>query len=655
MNFFTLKSAILGLILGVFWLIWGSIALGKVFLAKEAKNYQLAVGLFLMMTLIILVSAIFFYTVGLSELIVFITFILISVGMWLAGVSENGRLDFELDRLKVWKIIYLILVGVGFWFLAKSATDEAIRSPWEVVPSIFFAIYFLASLVLVRILIKDKENKGGLILVAIHFLLSLGVGLIVYKIGFGFDAFVHRAAENKLAEIGYILPKPFYYLGQYSLVVFLSKILWVKIEWIDKLLVPVMTALLMPGIIYESLKGLGKNMGRMMVASLMGLIALSPLFFYSVPQSLANLLLLILIFLTAKNLIQKEKNPVWYWLAVVAIFLIHPLAGIPALLVVAVERLRRIKWKWLYLSLASLLIPIFFMLASKLTDFPIRLAINGMDNLKELFGGVFSYVPFYSIYHLVYLYEYNWLILLILAVGTGGYYLIKKGEKNLLTNQLVLIGVLALNLVALSLFEFGSVIDYEQSEFIRRLGQIVVLAVLPIFLTGIYFILSKIDKLKGSGWLSPALIAGILSMSLYLAYPQVNAFEKNRGFSVSESDVSAVRLIEEDGRDISYVVLSNQSTSAASLQEFGFKSYVNNNLFYYPIPTSSPLYQIYLKLVYSGVKMEYINQAKELGGVERVYFVINDYWLDAKKRVEQAREIAENEIEVDGRIWVFEF
>ena len=143
-------------------------------------------------------------------------------------------------------------------------------------------------------------------------------------------------------------------------------------------------------------------------------------------------------------------------------------------------------------------------------------------------------------------------------------------------------------------------------------------------------------------------------ISLYISYPHVDAFEKNRGYSVSEYDLKAVKYIQEDSNNQEYVVLANQSTSAASLQEFGFKKYYNN-LFYYPIPTSSPLYEIYLKMVYDQPKEEYIQQARDLTGVDTIYFVINDYWLDSKKRIEQAKVIANNVESIDDRIWVFKF
>ena len=48
-----------------------------------------------------------------------------------------------------------------------------------------------------------------------------------------------------------------------------------------------------------------------------------------------------------------------------------------------------------------------------------------------------------------------------------------------------------------------------------------------------------------------------------------------------------------------YIVLANQSVSAAALLRFGFHTYYGAQ-FYYAIPTGAPLYQSYLDMVYRG-------------------------------------------------------
>ena len=100
----------------------------------------------------------------------------------------------------------------------------------------------------------------------------------------------------------------FYYIGQYSLVVFLSKVFVLPLTLIDKILVPALTALILPSLSYYSLKNVVKNKKIFLVAVLSLLIVVVSAFFYTVPQSLANLLLIILILLTFKNLVNQEKH-----------------------------------------------------------------------------------------------------------------------------------------------------------------------------------------------------------------------------------------------------------------------------------------------------------------------------------------------------------
>ena len=638
-NIFLLKSAILGLILAVLWL-FGAVTgvLGAKFAANKSNLYQKVIGLILGLGLIILISSLFFYLFNFNLLAITLSYLIISGIIFYLILKFDIKPKFQKNifRFDHNIIIYLILFILALFILFYNQTDQAIRSPWEMVPVLFFIIYFLATIFLLK--------TRNLILLSLHFFLTFIIAVIIYKIGYGFDPFVHRAAEYKLAELGYVLPKPFYYIGQYTLVVFLSKIFFTPINLIDKILVPALAAITLPVIGYYSLNKFVNNKNLLLIAYCLLLIAVTPLFFYTVPQSLGNLFLLILIFLLFNNI-----NKYLTWFLVIIIFLIHPLAGIPALILAGVKNFKK-----LFYILASVLIPLFFIFSSLISDFKIKFSLNNFSNLTGLFENIFSYLPFYSVYHLIYLIEYNWIILFILIIIAGIYYLIKTGNKKLLVVSCKLLVVLLINLILLSFFEFKAVIDYEQTEFVKRLGQIILLVLAPVFLLGVYYILDKINNLKAGRYIVIVLAAGILTIGLYLNYPHVDAFEKNRGFSVSAADIEAVRAINLDGAEKNFVVLANQSTAAASLQEFGFKKYYGN-YFYYPIPTSSELYEIYLKMVYNGPSLAYINQARELTGVTRIYFVINDYWLDAKKRVEQTRVIANEEFNIVDKVWVFRF
>jgi hypothetical protein len=298
-----------------------------------------------------------------------------------------------------------------------------------------------------------------------------------------------------------------------------------------------------------------------------------------------------------------------------------------------------------------------------------------------LSDNIFNYLPFHSIYHLLYLYSLNGLLLFLGFLAVGIFYF-KKQEKQITIGYLLLILIFLINLILVSLLDFQALIGYEQLEFAKRLLQIIALAVMPIFLMGVYSVLKSILKIRLGRWIAIFFGSLILTGALYLAYPHNDAFEKGRSYAVSRYDSAAVLAIEKDAKGNEYVVLANQSVSAASLKELGFKKYyiipsvplptlpfghsldgLNSEgmtrkiqqLFYYPIPTSSPLYEIYLDMIYNGPTMKKIEKARALTGVEKIYFVVNNYWLDAKKRIAEAEKIADEDINIEGKVRIFGF
>ena len=212
--------------------------------------------------------------------------------------------------------------------------------------------------------------------------------------------------------------------------------------------------------------------------------------------------------------------------------------------------------------------------------------------------------------------------------------------------------ILIINSYLLSILKFNAVIYYEQNIFPERLIHFAYFFILPFVVYTIYHIFKISIKNKK---LLIIITAFVLTSSVYLAYPTFDVIEKNKGYSVSQADTDAVHKIQEVSDTDNFVVLANQSTSAAALQEFGFKKYFKDN-FYYPIPTSSELYKIYLDISYKGIKDEYIQQVKNLTGADTIYLVFNDYWTNFKKLVPEAQANAINSFEIgNNQIWIFEY
>ncbi len=669
-NFYALKSSFLGLFLFIFWIIGLMPALWGRFLNLAEENWpQKALGLIFSLALIIDLSAVWLYAGRLKAteiVIVFLFLNLILFLIWPAKQRLVWKVDFfKQDGGKKQPVLILLLWLVLWALLFAAQTSQSILTPWAVVPKFFFVVY--AALVATSLLYlwpdskADSKLSNKIIILSLVYFAALSVSWAVYKIGFGFDAFVHQAAEIKLSQLGYILPRPLYYGGQYALIVFLAKIFMLPIRQLDKLLVPAMAAISLPSLLYLELKRQIKAKKIQWPAILIILSLTVSLFYYSVPQGLANCLLLALIlFETSQKDVAKIKKKKIYWeLAVLtAILLVHPLSAVAAIVILGAAYAGGSKRKFSILRicfyvLLSALSMLFFIAGGLSGKIDIKLAWQGLDFSGQIFKNLLSYVPFYSTYHLIYLIGYNWLVLYA-AWWVSGYLAQRKKQPLLSKYQLTVLVILLFNWAGLALIKVGGVINYEQAEFFKRWAQIIILAAIPLALNGLASWLEALKKIKNGKLAGVIFLSMGLTAALYLSYPHNDAFVKARGYSVSAADLKAVKWIEKDANSAPYVVLANQSVSAAGLYEFGFKHYYRG-LFYYPLPTSSPLYKIYLKMVYQGVNLNYVKQAENISGVKLVYLVINNYWLDSKKIVQQAKRAADSFKNIGNRVWIFKF
>jgi hypothetical protein len=162
------------------------------------------------------------------------------------------------------------------------------------------------------------------------------------------------------------------------------------------------------------------------------------------------------------------------------------------------------------------------------------------------------------------------------------------------------------------------------------------------------------------------LLAGIVLGAWYGAYPRDDAYLKGHGYNVSSADIEAVNDIEADAHGDAYIVLANQSVSAAAISTIGFRYY--GPQFFYPIPTGGDLYQDFLNMddAPSEPQAESAIQTVEdeclaAGGcqsglIDHLYFVVDNYWWNAGSIDAQAKAIANKEIDVqNGAVEIFRF
>jgi hypothetical protein len=692
LNLLNFQNTYLGLFFGFYYLLFFGYLTGLVILPEEKGVWQTFFGTIVLIAIIIISGSLTYYFYQLNIAVIITIILLIPLGL-LTTLKFKVKLKSEKEKIEIKKpkanlkifiltLSFLFLEFISFILLFKSTTGQAIRSPWWVVPKEFFLFYFLATVILLIITLYGRRPGKTLLLVIIHYFLSSSVVLIVYRLGYGFDPFIHQATERVIFNRGFILPKPFYYIGQYSLVVILAKIFSLKVEVIDKILVPVLFSITIPTTIYYVFKKITtKNILNTALPLTLLLIPFSS-FIVTTPQSLANIFTSMII-ITSLVYVALKKPTNWLLILIIltlATLLIHPLAGIPSLiflgLLVCLPYIKKqADWKnfiqvmvFLIIFLASgLIIPVIFTLNSFLTKSSsiISWRIFSIPDLVQTFNFAIPYSKnhFNLIFDLVYWYGKNvFLFIIFIALISIILLLFKKRFKTFYIYPLVFI-ILIINYLLLQLtIDFSFLIEYERTNYPARVLEISFYFLLPLIFYAFFQLFKR--ALAGTLLIKLAVIL-ILSLfitsSMYITYPRDDDYHLDRGYNITQADINAVRYINETAPK-NYIVLANQMTSVAAIKEFGFAKYYpaqddsEKLYFYYPIPTGDPLYQYYLDMVYQKPTKALALEAGSLVGVDTVYLILDSYWWKFDQLVEEAKQQADVWQAIDhGKAYVFRY
>ncbi len=690
-----IQSPLTGAPLGAAYLFWMAYELGRPYraLSPERALSRFSVSLLIAISLFTAAGYALFYFGALTPASSAILFLLLPAAVWYARKNTSPHAPAPAKKIPAPHPVSLILfaahaavLALIFALLFQFKTDAALRSPWEAIPaSVFLSLFSLASLLLLLALFLPARKKSAplaLVSAMLHTATAASVALVVYTIGYGFDPFVHQAAENALVAHGTLNPKPFLYIGQYALVSLLHFLTFLPVSAIDALLVPLAGSLLLP---LAAWRFLSPFISPPLLSAAAFLLVPWNLFIVTVPQNLANIFLAFLSVLgfsllaRPSNSVRANANIKILWALAGVVAFIHPLSGIPALLYAltttlfvkplhfpaALPRMARKALTGFSLLAAISAVPVLFLIAARL--FP-DLSISFTLPSSEFFRifGTLGWVPGHSLLHLLHLYATNAQILFLAAAAVGiAIFFRSRPSLSLMRHPHILVPLLVLgNLFLLSFFSFSSLFPSEQWEFSRRLWQTALLFLLPFFLAGIAP-LFRVPSGRYAAISFFILSALFLTANAYLWYPRVDRLaEKARGFSTSRADLQAVEWIDKDARGEPYIVLANQAVSAAALRTFGFKKYYTPPscpsscppAFFYSIPTGGALYQYYLSFVYESPVRETVQKAAEYAGVSRAYVVLNRYWLDSEKIKQAARLAADKTHEIqNGEVVIFQY
>jgi hypothetical protein len=562
--------------------------------------------------------------------------------------------------LKLSPLLFLTATTLCFSVLLISRTDSSLISPWEVIPLYFFLFYFLSAFFLIFYSFSKKPN---IILYSIFYFLSFSVALIIYKIGYGFDSFIHQSTEELINEKGIVDPKPFYYLGQYSLIVLIHKITTIPISLLDKIIVPLLSAIILPGAIYTFLKNCYKCKKTNFLFLVFALLIPFSFFIVTTPQNLSYLFLILTVFygLTCKN----DQQLLVVYLFALASLAIHPLSGIPAVLFVILIHIyhsRAKAKKLLYLGifiLSSIIFPLLFSYLNKTPTQNPEAEIITKENIINLPEIIIPQKENFII-NFIYLYGFN-LKIIIFILGVIGIYIAIKNKKECKIYFLSLLMSVSLlfSFFFLKYISFDYLIDYERNDYQNRILFVSVIFLLPFIFNSLYaFIYKTLEQKKPIKYPLIFFLLLMLSTSLYLSYPRFDKYHNSRGYSTGINDLKAVEYIEKNSKN-DYIVLANQQVSAAALKNFGFSRYLKNKnneeIYFYPIPTGGELYRYYLEMVYEKPTKENMLKAMEFSKVSEAYFVLNKYWWAFPKILEEAKIEADQFTDINEEVYIFKY
>ncbi len=639
----------------ILYLLWIFISLlsligGIVYFFYSLNNF----GVFISISLSILCFYIFYQNY--SQVSVYYKFSKINI----LKISSKWYKFWQNESLskRIIILIYLFLISSQFVILFLSSTEKTIISPWQQINPIFFLLYTISTIILFF-----NKNMHSLLFLSLHYFLSFSVCVFIYKIGYGYDPFIHEATLKLIDKNGFVTPKPFYYLGQYSLEIIIHKLTFIPISILNKLLVPVLSAIFLPLFLFQFIEKISKNIKNNYLLTILLLIFPFSFFITTVPQNLAYLFLLSVI-LFSINVKNKFDLAIIYLLSFTSL-IIHPIAGIPAVLfslILTIYIVFNFKSKIFYLIsfiFTVLSLPISFIIFSG----------ESFQNINNLF---LIFTDFFKIFKIalpntenfilnfVYFYNFNFKLILFCIILSGIIIFFKKYNT---TNKYKIFNIYLITALAFFtsylfvkyLVPFNFLINYEQKNYSARILLISIFFFLPFIILALNKIIKQI-LLQNNLIKIPmlAFLAIIITVSLYNSYPRLDNYYNSHGHSIGKYDIEAVSWIEKNAKT-NYIVLANQQVSASALKKFGFNKYYNN-MFYYPIPTSGKLYQFYLDMVYKKPSKENMLKAMKLAGVKKGYFVLNKYWWAFDKIKNEAKMEADSFKSFGEKsVFVFEF
>lgn len=669
LNVFLFKSPVFGLILCLIYIELNSKKLADIFFSQMHQGLRKTLGFLLILVYIAVSYTIAYHFYKINSYIFW--WLIISIPLIVELISwrkntmhyylQDARWPVISDLRKI--ILPTLVIAADILLVVamfRQANTGVIRSPWELLNYKFWALFIFSNSCLILTIIIKKSAKN-LWLIIMHFFVLAIIAVVVYPIGYGYDSFIHLATLKTIETTGSIQPRLFLYIGQYGLTFFFQGLTQLSLSTANKLLLPALFALLWPSSLFYGLKyAFNWPFKNSYLATLWSLFLCFSFFIMTTPQGLAFLLLAFYIFILP--VVNKKDLSIYVlWLVTAITMVIHPLGGIPMLFfntALSVARLKKYPQLknivyFIILFLASLSLPIFFFVYELLNKVPLHKIFQ--LNFWPLFN--LPSFNWYQTYNFPLDFIHNigqnrvWLYIITVIIGL---ILILKNNKQIFFKRLLaFILVLIINyLIAKIFFAFSLNIGYQKDDYLNRIILMIGLACLPIFLTTIYFATRDILARHGVWskiWLMIVTVI-IVCIGTYFSYPVYDRHQNDKSFNVTATDIKTVKIIDGLAGQEPYIVLANQMVGAAAIYEYNFAHYYNGD-FYYSMPLGADnIYQNYLAMIENNASREEAIRAMDKAEVNKLYFVVNNYWHSAKQAITQAGQSANETFQVDNGV-----
>jgi hypothetical protein len=640
-----------------------NVILSDIFCGPVKQKFLLS--FFTLLNIYIIGLSLIYYLFGLNQT---------TIIAWLAlGLipSYFVKNDFFLEIKKpffsfsISDFIIIIFSSLIIFAVGLEKTYNGNPSPWTSISGWVFVLFFITTLL---ILLKI-EKKNQIISCVVYFFMFISVVALKYGLTFGFDALLHQASLEYIDKFGRIFPLTPYYIGQYSLEVYVHKFSNWDFILIERWFEPLFCILLISFMTYYFINSLGKKSAKFnyFIIPLSVLILIPNQFFFTAPYNFS--LLLGIVSVSFVYLYLKTKNEIEYRLGLLTAFsvsLIHPIIGINIFIAAFFSKYYNTEKKYkLYLTLLFVLSSIApaaaFIFFNWLKDSRVFLSdpIFYLNNFISIFNDPIWYIKSQPplLLSIVYSYEKYYLVFFMALVYL--YYRTLKNKRA--ENYLILIAFsfliaswLFISSIEVEGYTFGDQINYS-FRLLQAVKWLLWPIVLAIICDNIGLLSGKYKKLFIS--MSVALL---LTLNWYLTYPRQDDISRMNINNVRSSDYYALELINktEKGKQ-GYLVLANQILGAAAIKKYGFGPYYESNgkqIFYYSIPMGSELNNLYEKIMNSeDFPVKEINETGKKWGIPRIYLIFTDYWMPDEKIIKQIESVASNQWNIDDSEYVYFF